>query len=479
MLLSDQTPMSENHDLTEKLDAYFASLPVRLASITKMDKPNAIVNIYKGVVNIRHGDKSFECVVEILFKWQPRRGVEFFIEDDRTEVSNIFVHQMIDSSPINLLIDGFEFGDIIPTNVHETDNKYVINGMINPPVIQYVSPKTVEAGKVMFDIFNFVNILGCQVRKPNIKRNSTLSRLYFPSEKFDIIVDGVLDKPAEWKEISEQGGYGRTHVGALASKSDEKIEKKSADNILEVFGLFLSFLAGKKTSPFFLAGKQGNETRWVDYTNYNQDSYKHSKSWLPQMFDDKIGALWNEFYLLSQDNYDRDTLSLVVHWYLSANKNSGGLEGGIILLQNAFELLFRWIVVEQKNMISPDGGDALRASDKIRMLLYLINCGTDLPNRYQEQYKDLIKKDTSLVDFPYLFTEIRNSYVHSNRKKRVKINTLPSDYLNAILTCGLYYVELLILYLLNYDGKIAQRISTGKFRGGNECSVPWANVVGS
>ena len=44
--------MSENQDLTEKLDAYFASLPVRLASIIKMDKPNATVNIYKGMVNI-------------------------------------------------------------------------------------------------------------------------------------------------------------------------------------------------------------------------------------------------------------------------------------------------------------------------------------------------------------------------------------------------------------------------------------------
>src|SRR5690606_40012260 len=130
---------------------------------------------------------------------------------------------------------------------------------------------------------------------------------------------------------------------------------------------------GKKTSPFFRTAKNGDKVLWVDYTNYIQEPYKHRKSWLPQMFDDKIGALWTQFYRLCQDAYDRDTLYLVVHWYLSANKNSGGLEGAIILLQNAFELLFRWIVVEQKNMVSPDGGDTLRASDKIRMLLYLIN----------------------------------------------------------------------------------------------------------
>src|SRR5690606_27649029 len=134
-----------------------------------------------------------------------------------------------------------------------------------------------------------------------------------------------------------------------------------------------SFLGGKRVSPFFITAKRGEERIWTDYSNYSQDSYNSHMSWLPQKFDDKIGALWTQFYRLCQDTYDRDTLYLVIHWYLSANKNSGGLEGAIILLQNAFELLFRWIVVEQKNMVSPDGGDTLRASDKIRMLLYLIN----------------------------------------------------------------------------------------------------------
>jgi hypothetical protein len=128
-------------------------------------------------------------------------------------------------------------------------------------------------------------------------------------------------------------------------------------------------------------------------------------------------------------------------------------------------------------MLSPDGGDSLRASDKIRMLLYLIKSDTVLPVHYREEFKDLIKSDHSLTDFPYIFTEIRNSYVHSSRKKREKINRLPNGYLNAILTCGIYYVELLLLYILNYEGKVAQRISIQKFRGGNECFVPWYDAT--
>ncbi|WP_257658750.1 hypothetical protein [Parapedobacter lycopersici] len=467
-----------DQDLTKKIDTYFASLPIRLESTVEINIPNAPVRIYKGLANIRYDCKSIECAIEILFKWQPRRGVEFFIEDDRPEVSNMFMRQMVDSSTVQFLIDGFEFGQVLPTNANESDNKYVISGLINPPVQQYnkLSTRTTKYDKIVFHLFNFVNIHGSPVRKAN-QKSSSLARLHFPAQHFDIVVDCILNNQTEWGEISKHGGYGLTHVGELILKDNAKIDQDIAYKILNQFDLFLSFLTGRKVTPFFMTGKRGDEILWVEYNNRRQEPYMYQHSWLPQLFDEKISAIWAEFYQLAQDNYDLDTLYLVIHWYLSANKGSGGLEGSIILLQNAFELLFRWIIVERKNMISPDGGDALRASDKIRMLLYLINCSTELPTHYQKQFEDLIKQDRSLIDFPFLFTEIRNSYVHANRKKREKINNLPSDYLYAMLTCGLYYIELLILYLLNYDGKIAQRISTEKFRGGNEVLVPWNKSV--
>lgn len=50
---------------------------------------------------------------------------------------------------------------------------------------------------------------------------------------------------------------------------------------------------------------------------------------------------------------------------------------------------------------------------------------------------------------------------------------LPSEYLQAILTCGLYYTELLILYTLDYKGHVSPRISDNKYRGGGEVKVPW------
>src|SRR5690606_22572646 len=464
---------------TEKLDAYIASLPVRLEPTINMEKPNAPISIYKGLISIIHGEKSIECTIDIAFTWFPRRGVEFTIEDHRPELYHLFYRYMDDPSLIKFQITGLEFGQLLCRNILDENGKYFITGLIKPPVVQYkLSRRCYNAEKVEFHLFNFSDIIGNLVRKID-SRGISSARLVFPMENFEILVDSVLNSFTHLAQTANYGGYGLTHVGRLISKANKTIDQAVADNILQHFSLFSSFLAGRRIYTFFKTRKEADENIWTEYSNYSQDPYSYAPSWLPQQFDEKIGYIWEKFYRLCQDDYNRESLYLVIHWYLSANKGSGGLEGSIILLQNAFELLFRWIAVEQNKMVSDEGGDTLRASDKIRMLLYLINRGTDLPIQYQEQFRNLIKLDRSLIDFPYLFTEIRNSYVHSNRKKRKKISRLPTAYLDTILTCGLYYVELLILYLLEYEGKVAQRIPSNKWRGGNEAFVPWvkSNII--
>lgn len=455
-------------------DSYFTSLPKRLEPTFVVGKPNAPIAIYNGPVAITYEDKSSKCDVEITFRWFPKKGVEFVIENNRPDVFQLFLRQMKTPTLLSFQIDDFEIGQILPTHLNTKDDIFTITGLINPPVVwKKMSSAELKADHIKFHLFNFVKIFGEGVRTSNIGHSSSLARLSFPTDRHVIHVDCILRDGPEWAEISQYGGYGLTHVGEIQPLGKETINRNEFTTIMDDFGLFLSFLAGRQIAPFFVTGQNGDEKLWIEYNNHNQAPYTYYDCWLPQQFNEHIGGLWGKFYQFCENPYDRSTLQLVIHWYLSANRHSGGLEGAIILLQNAFELLFRWIVVEQKKMASTEGGDTLRASDKIRMLLYVINCATDLPTHYQQQFEDLIKKDPSLTDFPYLFTEIRNSYVHSGRKKREKIDRLPPAYLYAILTCGLYYVELLLLYLLNYEGSIAQRISTIKYHRGNEVVVPW------
>lgn len=447
------------------------SFPMRLEPAVQLEYPNAPIFIYSGPVRIAQKDTSIECQIEIKFNWIPVMSVNFLIQDDQSSLYSIFLNHMINDAPITFFIQNLTMGYPFVSSLNEKNGTFSVTGWITPPIIKH-SEKSIrkKAERILFHLFNFNDIIGENTRKDN---GLGKTRLIFTTSDFTINVDSILSTEDQRKQKRKHGGYCLTHVGELISITGKAFSEVESDRILNNFGLFASFLSGIKCSAFFRTATTSDGNVWTEYNNYSQDIHVGGMSWLPQIYDESVGKIWAEFYSLCRNEYKLETLNLVIHWYLSANKNSGGIEGAIILLQNAFELLFRWIVVEQQNMLLPDGAEKLRASDKIRNLLDLIKCDSDLPNCYQQEFRDIIKKEPWLNDFPHVFTEVRNSYVHSNPKKRQKIRNLSDGYLRAILDSGLYYVELLLLYLLKYDGKIAQRTSTNHWRGGNEINVPW------
>jgi hypothetical protein len=63
-------------------------------------------------------------------------------------------------------------------------------------------------------------------------------------------------------------------------------------------------------------------------------------------------------------------------------------------------------------------------------------------------------------DAPKIFTEIRNAIVHSNEDKRKKLTTYSLNVRFEALTIGVWYIELIMLYLLKYKGKYENRCSS-------------------
>lgn len=445
------------------------SLPKQLEPTVQMEHPNASIPVYSGLVQVIQNDTVIECRIEMTFNWTGLIGVDFLIKTDQSNLYSVFLHHMVNDEPITFSIPNLKMGNPVILSLDERNGAYSVSGWINAPIIKKTEKSVHEnSERTLFHLLNFNNILG---KNTHNGTGRCATRLIFKTPDFIINVDFIV-KFGEQQQKKKHRGYCLTHVGELASTDGKILSEDARDDILNYFGLFVSFLAGIKSSCFFRTVIT-SEGVLQDYNNYPQDSCVNVRSWLPMKYDKFIGDVWTEFYNLCQDDYDFETMNLVIHWYLSANKKSGGIEGAIILLQNAFEMLYNWMVIEKENMLSSDGAERLRASDKIRMLLYLIKCDHALPERYQEEFHMIIKPNPWLNDFPYVFTEIRNSFVHSDRKKRQKIRELPARYLHVILECGLYYVELLLLYQLKYGGKIASRISANNWRGGNEYIVPW------
>ena len=100
----------------------------------------------------------------------------------------------------------------------------------------------------------------------------------------------------------------------------------------------------------------------------------------------------------------------------------------------------------------------------------------DFHQDYDEMVQTLKSKKIQFSDFPKLFTLIRNAIVHSDYHKRTQLAKYPGLYRFYIKHIGLYHLELLLLNLFGYNGKIASRLPMERYAGGNEQYVPWSTL---
>jgi hypothetical protein len=187
--------------------------------------------------------------------------------------------------------------------------------------------------------------------------------------------------------------------------------------------------------------------------------------------------MWDAFISLISKTGNEECIDYILHWYIEANNNSGFCEGAIVLLQNAFELLFNWQMIEQRKLCTVANGKLINAAEKIRILLRDANIPLDIPDKYKKIENQLRSEQIKFQDFPELFTLVRNSITHANQNKRINLAKIPSLARHHIKDIGICYLELLLLKLFNYNGKYASRISQNMFVGGNEETVPWNKVV--
>jgi hypothetical protein len=153
---------------------------------------------------------------------------------------------------------------------------------------------------------------------------------------------------------------------------------------------------------------------------------------------------------------------------------AGGVEGGTILAQAAFELLAWTLLVEDQRVLSEDGYQKLPASDKLRLLLS--SCG--IPPTIPSSMCALAKAAGAhtWVDGPQAITEVRNALVHASPKKRKKVFGGDADARCDAWWLGLWWLELVLLRLFDYQGKYSNRLIRDGWKGEEVEPVPWAKT---
>ena len=269
-----------------------------------------------------------------------------------------------------------------------------------------------------------------------------------------------IDPAPNYIELEEalktDGGYAVTHRGIVHRTDGEGFPKDDAHIFLRGLEHFLSFVCGSQSSASNVVGFDSEENEaWKQWGSYHVSQWKRRRSWsdvtirgvLPEIFE----RFWLE-YRKSSEHLDR-----VLGWYIY-NNESGALDLSIVLNQTILEIL---------TTLMPSGKEGGPRGERIAKMLQKQGIDPQIPAHCS--VLAAMAKKYNFAHGPHALVKIRNSIVHA----KVTVDIPSIDAYREAKQLGLWYVELLLLRMFEYEGEYASRLVEVQRPGATE-PVPWA-----
>lgn len=442
------------------------AIPDIMISRIKMKEPNESINIHEGDFELKYKDKTIKLNGYVKYDWLPDPGVRF---KGKTKTHSLEIVELLQHR-FELIIDGLKLGDCFITNT-SSSKVSILEGIFYSRIVK--GDKSIPLTRIEFVIPNLRAFSGTtvKIKFENDNYRFGKNRISFENDEYQINIDKSFDYEELNKSLKDKGGYIVLYCGEIIKK-DGHILFDGLTETLNAFSTYLSFLNGRRCSPLFIHGIHEGAVKWVDYTNYVVDQYKAAESWPPRHSIDNLDDLWKNFSQMWKIDDDKDFLKTVIHWYIEANLNSGYLEGSIVMSQIALELIYNWLVIEKRRILVGKDSEDISASNKIRLLLSQLKVDCDVPDSLNN-LKTFVDGDIEIVDGVDAFVQVRNAIIHSQDRKRKKLKTINHSVKSELRKLGLWYIELSILYALQYKGKYYNRCSYAEWAGEGEMTVPW------
>jgi hypothetical protein len=424
---------------------------------------NDEILIYEGPMKLHSGMDDFQKpdgIGKAVYSWFPYPRVSYNLELKE-------YHGTVVSTEYKIAHEGLD----APTLFYKLSEDF--DGKVQGFIEEYQSP-----GKEMaFDsiLFQFPNLaLFVNKMDPGQGIPQPAKTISFSVGKYSLILQNTMLK-SQLDSVSGKHGYILNGVVEL-KKPGKLVSLVEVNKLISVFFEFLSFLNGLKVKPVIVFGIRNGEQRYIKYsTEVNVPAFLPSRTWVPGVIEeDRINKSWQTFSELCKDEEERDFFQLAIHWYLESLSMRSGIDAAIALVQNALELLSSRILYEKEFILkSSEGIDKVSASSKINILLTWAH----IPNRIPSGAIELVKygKARTFKTGPEVITEIRNSIVHPHLKNRSKHKEMNLPLKHEALNLALEYVELVLLKLINYDGKYHNRFNAHPIHLFKNDAVPWVN----
>jgi len=426
------------------------SLPKIINPSTPFEKPNQKIKIYQGEFKIKTTNEEIIFNGSLEYRWFPNVGVYI----DGTTKPDSKLIQKLKNDNLDVVIDNHTFGRDL--GIIEFSNRRIQGFIFSPSVL---GDRSISVNKVLFAIPNLIDLT------PN-------SRIELSDENFKIIIEKRLNFENYQKQLKNFGGYLLLYFGELTSNRNKPIDFSTSENILGELSLFITFINSRRVSILFRKGQFEKDILWQDFTHYENATYQNVFGWVVPTETDKLNILWGNFRSIYSSQDGKDFLQNVIQWYIDSMNSFSNVIGGIITAQTALELLFNWLVIEKKKMIIGKDAENINASNKLRLLLAVINVNSETPHKFAD-LKKYIDDNSNINDALEAIVSIRNAAVHAQKEKRKKLAEINIETKLQALKLSQKYIELAILYILGYNGNFFDRTFNSVYK--IECiqPVPW------
>lgn len=395
---------------------------------------------------------------EVYFETLPKANIYIYGYFPNVSLPNTISAAFIPTTVSNFKINGREIKGLA-LSCKGNAAKITIKWSPKSEPINGVGAESTQLTRVVFHLFNFVNFIGTL--------NSEISEVDLVSEEWMIELKSLPSTKETIEDLKEKGGYQLTHIGGIKKVDGTPFSGKDADNCLEALGLFLCFSKGGWCQPICAVGFDVSENRVWESWSSPIDPWHTILSWFDPKHGCQLSQLFPGFSKRLANKDWNETLQEVIYWYLLANNSSRGIDAGIILTQAAIERLSYEYTVKDRSLITAEGFRNLWASDKYRLLFSSLNIPLPITPQTPELQKLACKDQMNWLDAPQALTQIRNSLIHPEDKKRGKFDAAFYEAWNL----GLWYLEMSLFAICGYSGTYGNRLNK-RFVGHVE-DVPW------
>jgi hypothetical protein len=312
---------------------------------------------------------------------------------------------------------------------------------------------------VHFDLINFPTfwaLVGCSAP--------------LPEDHLDVAASGwhIEIRPPRKSPDTEALGsalYSVTHSCTARKNDNSTFSSEEAQTLLNVLHDAMSFAAGRWVAPVFVRGVGSDQhIAWKEWgTRPLQPDLGGGETWFDAHHANTLAEILPGIWKLREDAGRVETFHSALYWYIRSRGDAAGVDGGIILLQAALELLSWQVFVGDSKVLSREKFGKLRADDHLRLLIE--SCG--IPTGIPPGLSELASKANELKwsDGPKALAAVRNRLVHPDKRKQF-------PYYDAWRLAA-WYVELVLLKMLGFTGVYSDRTKAQRCVGSVD-PVPWA-----